>query len=112
MDAHDSPSNPNEKRSETRDTAKEYYSVQFTTESLASIYQFKLWNVSPKGLGIVVKDGSKVLKHIKVGDVIEMTYFFSDGQGAHKDLKTQIKHITKNENGRFEGHYLVGLLIL
>jgi hypothetical protein len=98
-----------ERRSETRAMDDRYYSVQFTTKGLASFYQFKLWNISSKGMCILVKEDSKVLKHLKVGDTIEMTYYLTDSQGAHENMKTQIKHITKNESGRFQGHYMVGL---
>lgn len=100
-----------ERRSEIRAVDERYYSVQFTTQGLASFYQFKLWNISPKGMCILVKEGSNVLEHIKVGDSIEMTYFLTDSQGAHENMNTQIKHITKNDKGRFQGHYLVGLAI-
>ena len=101
-----------ERRSETRGTETRYYSVQFTTQGLDTFYQFKLWNISPKGLCILVKEESEVLRHIEVGDTIEMTYYLADSGGASEILKTQIKHITKNEDGRFKGHYLVGLSIL
>jgi len=101
-----------ERRSETRAVDERYYSVQFTTQGLASFYQFKLWNISSKGMCILVKEGSQVLKHLKVGDTIEMTYYLTDSQGAHENMKTQIKHITKNDKGRFQGHYMVGLSIL
>lgn len=101
-----------ERRSEARTIAERYYSVQFTTEGLASFYQFKLWNISPKGMCILVKEDSEVLNHLNVGDTIEMTYYLTDAQGAHEKMETQIKHITKDVDGRFEGHYLVGLSIL
>ena len=106
---HSQPSRP-ERRSETRATDGRYYSVQFTTEGLDSFYQFKLWNISPKGMCILVKDDSEVLNHIAVGDTIEMTYYLSDNPGSSENIKTQIKHITKNEDGRFRGHYLIGLV--
>jgi hypothetical protein len=101
-----------ERRTETRSAAERYYSVQFTTQGLASYYQFKLWNISKKGICILVKEGSDVLNHLEVGDTLEMTYYLADTQGAHENLKTQIKHITKNDNGRFQGHFMVGLSIL
>ena len=101
-----------ERRSEKRDEAERYYSVQFTTEGLASFYQFKLWNISTKGMCILVKEDSEVLKHLSVGDTLEMTYYLTDSQGAQETRKTQIKHITLNEDGRFQGHFMVGLSIL
>ena len=101
-----------ERRSETRAAAERYYSVQFTTEGLASFYQFKLWNISAKGLCILVKEGSEVLNHLAVGDTIEMTYYLADNQGGQENFQTQIKHITKSDDGRFQGHFLVGLSII
>ena len=104
--------NTPERRSEKRDEAERYYSVQFTAEGLDSLYQFKLWNISTKGMCILVKEDSEVLKHLSVGDIIEMTYYLADGQGASEIMRTQIKHITLNEDGRFQGHYMIGLEIL
>ncbi len=112
MGTNDLHGNSPERRSEKRAEAVRFYSVQFTTAGLPSFYQFKLWNISTKGMCILVKEGSDVLKYIKVGDTIEMTYYLADSRGAHENLKTQIKHITQNEDGRFQGHFMVGLSIL
>ena len=101
-----------ERRSEKRNTTEKYYSVQFTTKSLSSHYQFKIWNISTSGMCILVKEDSEVLNHISVGDQLEMTYFITDSQGASDKLTTKIKHITQNKEGRFKGHCLVGLAIL
>lgn len=109
MDSKNAPQP--ERRTEERSPSDRYYSVQFTTKSLSSHYQFKIWNISASGACILVKDGSEVLKHIAVGDELDMTYYVADSQGSSDTLKTQIKHITKNEDGRFKGHYLVGLSI-
>jgi len=111
MDTKELPEDTPERRSEARAADERYYSVQFTTQGLASFYQFKLWNISKKGMCILVKEESQVLEHIKVGDTIEMTYYLTDSQGAHENLTTQIKHITKNDKGRFQGHFMVGLSI-
>lgn len=107
---HENPDRP-ERRSEKRNAAERYYSVQFTTQSLSSHYQFKIWNISTSGMCILVKEDSDVLNHISVGDQLEMTYFIADSQGASERLTTQIKHITPNKEGRFKGHCLVGLAI-
>ena len=61
---------------------------------------------------ILVKDDSEILNHLNVGDTIEMTYYLTDAQGASETLKTKIRHITENEDGRFRGHFLVGLSII
>jgi hypothetical protein len=102
---------PAERRVEARSPADRYYSVQFSVAGLKSQYQFKTWNISQKGLCILVKEDSAVLKYIHAGDVLEMTYYSSDPRVTQETLKTRIQHITMNDSGRFKGHYLVGLSI-
>ena len=100
-----------ERRAEARSPADRYYSVQFTVAGLSTHYQFKTWNISEKGLCILVKEDSDVLDHLSAGDVLEMTYYANEPQGAVENLQTRIQHITMNDAGRFKGHYLVGLSI-
>jgi len=110
----DNPTNnkPPDRRSETRSFSDRYYSVEFTVRDLASVYQFKIWNISPKGMCIVIKSDSKILPYIKIGDVITMRYYLTESLGTTEDVKTEIKHITKDDQGKFKNHYLVGLEIL
>jgi len=110
----DNPTNNElpERRSETRSASERYYSVEFTVKDLASVYQFKIWNISSKGMCIVIKNDSKILPFIKVGDVITMRYYLTESLGSTEDVKTEIKHITKDDQGKFKDHYLVGLAIL
>lgn len=100
-----------ERRSEQRSIADRYYSVQFTLAGLKPQYQFKTWNISKKGLCILVKEGSAVLNHLNAGDVLDMTYYANEPRGTLENLQTRIQHITMNDSGRFKGHYLVGLSI-
>jgi hypothetical protein len=106
-----SGNDPVERRAEKRLPADRYYSVQFSVSGLKSHYQFKTWNISQKGLCILVKQDSAILEHLHAGDVLEMTYYASDPVGTQERLKTRIQHITLNDSGRFKGHYLVGLSI-
>ncbi|MBW2019856.1 MAG: hypothetical protein JRI58_03220 [Deltaproteobacteria bacterium] len=103
---------PIEKRSEPRTEVGEYHSVEFRTEDMAFLYQFKIWNISSKGMCLLVREDSDVLKHLKVGDILNMKYRTDDLSSPAEKLKTEIKHITKQDQGPFKGHYLVGLLIL
>ena len=102
---------PVERRSEQRSPADRYYSVQFSLSGLKTQYQFKTWNISQKGLCILVKEGSAVLNHLNTGDVLDMTYYVNEPLGALENLQTRIQHITMNDTGRFKGHYLIGLSI-
>lgn len=101
-----------ERRSEIRTTVDGYHSVEFSLPDAEYIYQFRIWNLSPHGMCVVVRQDSDLLKHLKVGDVINLRYHAGDLKNPIVRLRTEIKHITKQEQGRFKGHALVGLLIL
>jgi hypothetical protein len=100
-----------DRRVELRTEAHEVYAVELACSSLAFTYKFKIWNLSSKGTCIVVRDDSAVLKQIKVGDILEMKYYTTDTPNLPECLGTEIKHITKDEGGRFKNHTLVGLQI-
>lgn len=111
MDEGRSLENMEEKRSEERTIADEYFSVQFHPKGLPSVYQFKIRNISSKGLCILIKDDSKLLEHITVGDSFEMIYYRNDSTMNPQRMQTRIKHISKGKPGQFEGHHMVGLEI-
>ena len=101
-----------ERRSEPRTELEQYYSVEFRISDHDYLYQFKIWNISTKGMCVLVKRDSDILKHLKVGDILNMKYYPPDPSLAPENLNTEIKHITKEDEGRFKDHYLVGLSIL
>lgn len=98
-----------EKRSEPRLIANKYCSVEFSTSKVEPDYLFKLMDMSSSGLCIIVKEGSAVLNNLKVGDIMDMKYFQSEKAAKPEIIKTEIKHITKDDVGRYKGNYLVGL---
>ena len=112
MNEQDHQTNDEDRRSNQRTAPDKYYSVQFSVKDLAYIYQFKIRDVSAQGLCILVDENSEVLKHIKPGDVIEMKYYLSESMGTTEAFKTEIRHVTKDADNRFKGHYQIGLLIL
>jgi len=101
-----------DRRSEPRFPASHYYSVELSTRDLNLSYQFKIWNMASKSMCVLVKEDSEILSRLKVGDVLEMTYYSGSVTQPTEHLKTEIKHITKDEGGKFRGHYLVGISIL
>jgi hypothetical protein len=103
---------PKERRSSPRTLIDRYYSVQISFTKNTPTYQFKLRDISENGLCILVKEDSTVLDHIKAGDIFEMKFAPCESPGRLKILRTQIRHITKSNEGRYRGHFLVGLLIL
>jgi len=101
-----------EKRAHSRINIDDYYSVEFAVSRELPVHQFRVRDMSPWGHGILVKEDSAVLKHLVVGDVLEMKYNPAKPLGPSKYLKTEIRHITRLDQGRYKGHYHVGLLIL
>lgn len=101
-----------EKRREPRMIINEYYSVQFAIEPIKSVYQFTLWDISANGMCILIEEDSDVLNYLKVGDVFRMKYYPVELMGQTKLIKTEIRHITKDGQGRFKKCFKVGLSIL
>ena len=99
-----------DKRSEARSRTGKYSSVEFSTNKEVFTYQFKIRDIASSGIGILVNERSAVLKSLKVGDVLNMKYYPLNLSDQPEYIETEIKHITKDEKGRFKGHYLVGLL--
>ena len=90
----------------------EYYSVELSLEGLTCPHQFRIWSIHNGSMCVLVKENSEILGSLKVGDVMRMKYYTMDSLCPTRDLHTEIKHITKEEQGRFKGHYVVGLCIL
>jgi len=99
------------RRAYSRITIDKNYNVQLVIDELESVFQFRLLNISLKGRCILVEEGSEVLNHIKVGSVFEIL-FNPKGAGVIESLKTEVRYITKDDSGIYDGHYLVGLSIL
>jgi len=89
-----------------------YSSVEFSISNLQYIYQFKIRENSSSGIGVYIKEDSVVLKHLRVGDILEMKYYPVTLSEQAEYLKTEIKYISKERQGRFRGHYLVNLSII
>lgn len=100
-----------ESRSEPRTVPDQFDSVEFSISKQDPIFQFRVRDVSPLGIGILIKSGSKALDYLKVGQVIDMKYNPEDSHGSPDQMKTEIRHITFLEEGRYRGQFLVGLLI-
>ena len=100
-----------ENRSDPRTVIQGFYSVEFQVGGVGPIYQFKLRDESAHGLSILVKQDSSIVELLKVNEIVEMRYFRDRAEGM-KRIKTKIVHITKQEVGKFAGHFLIGLSML
>ena len=101
-----------ERRSEDRASNDKYHSVQFSKPELEAYYQFKVRNISRKGMCILVREDSNVIKHLHVGDILDMQFYPLKASDPVIYSKTEIIHILRDDQGRFKGHYLVGLATL
>ena len=89
-----------------------FYSVEFSVKGIKLLYQSKLWSSSPETMFVLVKENSDILNWIQAGDILDMKYYSEDEVCPIKTFNTKIQYITRDENGRFKGHYLIGLTIL
>ena len=99
-------------RAESRLLADDFSRVEFRPVGLSITYQFKLRDISPQGIGILVNKTSKVIETTHVGDVLDMSYYPKKEMQVPVSMKTQVKHITKHQEGRYKGSYTIGLYIL
>ena len=100
-----------ERRTEPREPSNKFHSVEMKLASLP-IYLFKLKDISSDGACFLVKEGSAILKHLKVGDMYNMRYHAEDKLESSEEFKSEIKYIKKALEKPFKGHYLVGIMIL
>jgi len=100
-----------DRRSEIRGPSEKFHSVELKLASLP-IYVFKLKDISSNGACFLVKEGSAILKHLKVGQLLNIRYNTEDEMGPSEVFKSEIKHITRALERPFKGHYLVGIMIL
>ncbi|MFZ0448569.1 MAG: hypothetical protein WAL98_04940 [Desulfatiglandaceae bacterium] len=103
---------PTDRRSEPRLPGSQFYSVELSIHDLNLSYQFKIWNIASQSMCVLVREDSELLTRLKVGDVMDMTYYTGSSAQPTAHLKTEIRHITKDEGGKFRGHYMVGISIL
>jgi hypothetical protein len=108
----DTTNRMDEKRSEARNSPEKYHSAEFRLDASSCLYQSKIWNVSSKGMCLLVREDSEVLGNLEVGKVLEVKYYPNDLSQPAETLKTKIAHVTRESQGRFKNHFLIGLLIV
>ncbi len=96
----------------TRAPSDCFHSVEFSVSGLNVLYQSKIWSNSTASMFALIKENSDILSRIHVGDVLNMKYYTRDTVCPTRNFDTKIEYITKDLEGRFRGHYLVGLEIL
>ncbi|MBW1802876.1 MAG: hypothetical protein JRJ85_19350 [Deltaproteobacteria bacterium] len=93
-------------------SATQYHSVEFSVNGSYYVYQFKLRNMRESSMGVLVREDSEIMDLLKVGDIIKMKYYPKDSFLPPELLDTEIRYIAEEVEGRFPGHYMVGLSLL
>jgi len=110
----DSLTQPPERRSQTREAAKEDYNAEIKMLGYP-VYQVKIADISSTGAGIVVKADSSLLGLLTVGRVLDVRFHAGEPENqpdAVKEFKAEVKHISEVRSGRYKGHRLVGIRVL
>jgi hypothetical protein len=89
-----------------------YYSVEFSLKGLETDYLFRLRNTKSDHKCVLVREDSRMLPLLKVGDVMPLKFNFNHTPYLSEYLNTAIRFIIKQDEGRFKGHYFVGFEIL
>ena len=76
------------------------------------IYQFKVTDISPQGVGLVVNKTSRFLKLAKVGQVLDVHFLSPRGTEPNGGYKVEIRHITDTDQGQYKGVRRVGVRLL
>ena len=109
MAKEDFKENHTERRSETRKTAGRFFGAEIKLIGVP-IHRFKFKDLSTNGACILIKEDSNMMNHLKAGQILNMRYY-SPNNTDTPTIRSEIKHITKAEQGRFKGHFLIGVFI-
>ena len=94
------------------DPLTDFHSVEVAMEKMRLSYQFKIWHTDHNSIFLLVKENSKILSQLKVGNILPLKYYASNAM-AHCEVKdTQIENIVNEKQGKFKGHHRVELIIL
>ena len=100
-----------EKRSSNRALPKGFHGAEIKLTGVP-LYQFKLKDISDNGASILIKEDSAMINHLEVGQSLEIKLHSESQADLNGYFEAKIKHITKIEEGRYKGHYLIGVRIL
>jgi hypothetical protein len=95
-----------------REPSDHFHSVEFSINGIKLLYQSRIWNNPTASMFALVKENSIILDRLHVGEVLNMKYYTSNTKCSPRSFNTKIDYIRKDQNGRFKGHFLVGLEIL
>jgi len=89
-----------------------YSSVEISISNAEPAYMFRIRNIPSSGVGILVKEGSAILRHLRVGDTLNLKYNPFAATDLPEYLKTEIRYITEYDQTRPHKHYLVNFAVI
>ena len=99
-----------ERRSQMRQAAKSCYHAEIRLTGVP-LYEVKIKDLSPSGVSILIKKDSLLLHYLGIGKTISVKYYLANRSKAMGPFKASIMHLTELEAGRFQGHFIAGLLL-
>ena len=93
---------------EIRGWAQRFQSVELFIEGVECPHQFPIWEREPATMFVLVKQNSEILGHLRVGDVMDMKYYTEDSFCRTRTMETEISHMSREDEGRFQGQPLHG----
>lgn len=88
------------------------YSVLFSLHGADNTYRSRVWDKAPSSMHLLIENTSDLLSRLKVGDTMNMRYYSTDLRNPSEYIEASVQHITKRDQGRLKGHYLIGLDIV
>ncbi len=89
-----------------------YSSVEISIGKAEPAYLFRIRNIPAAGVGILVKEGSAILRHLRVGETLNLKYNPFAASDLPEYLETEIKYIREYDQTRPCKHYLINLAVL
>ena len=89
-----------------------YSSVEISISKVEPAYMFRIRNIPSSGVGILVKEDSAILRHLRVGDTLNLKYNPFEASDVPEYLKTEIRYITEYDQTRPNKHYLVNFAVI
>jgi hypothetical protein len=110
--SNDQPEMGIERRSEERAISLSQHMAEFSFKD-SPTYQLKLQDVSPSGAGIIVRPDSKFLTMVAVGQQLNLRLLAPyASEMATGDYTAKVEHVSELREGRYKGHFVVGLSTL
>jgi len=85
--------------------------VKVASEGIECSHQFRIWSGDPHSMFVLVKHSPEIMDRFKVGEVVKMKDYTHGSDCRTKMMDTKIQQIIKEDQGRFRGHYVVGLAL-